>query len=349
MKVPLPDERREPVDFLTLRGVTTNNIKNIDCPIPLGLLTCVTGVSGSGKSSLVMDTLYKHVALHCGLKVEQPGTLKGIDNLDAIERVVSIDQSPIGRTPRSNPATYTKIFDEIRNIFAMTPDAKRRGYTASRFSFNVSGGRCETCKGDGQIRVEMHFLPDIFVNCDVCKGRRFNRETLEVHYKDLNIAEVLDLSVSEARRFFANYQGLERRLAVLEDVGLGYVRLGQPATTLSGGEAQRIKISRELGKRSLPDTLYILDEPTTGLHMHEVGKLVTVLHQLVSKGATVVVIEHNTDVILASDYVIDLGPGGGENGGRILAAGTPEAIMADPASVTGKFLTEERRLRRRRV
>ncbi len=349
MKVPLPDERREPVDFLTLRGVTTNNIKNIDCPIPLGLLTCVTGVSGSGKSSLVMDTLYKHVALHCGLKVEQPGTLKGIDNLDAIERVVSIDQSPIGRTPRSNPATYTKIFDEIRNIFAMTPDAKRRGYTASRFSFNVSGGRCETCKGDGQIRVEMHFLPDIFVNCDVCKGRRFNRETLEVRYKDLNIAEVLDLSVSEARRFFANYQGLERRLAVLEDVGLGYVRLGQPATTLSGGEAQRIKISRELGKRSLPDTLYILDEPTTGLHMHEVGKLVTVLHQLVSKGATVVVIEHNTDVILASDYVIDLGPGGGENGGRILAAGTPEAIMADPASVTGKFLTEERRLRRRRV
>ena len=209
--------------------------------------------------------------------------------------------------------------DEIRNIFAMTPDAKRRGYTASRFSFNVSGGRCETCKGDGQIRVEMHFLPDIFVNCDVCKGRRFNRETLEVRYKDLNIAEVLDLSVSEARRFFANYQGLERRLAVLEDVGLGYVRLGQPATTLSGGEAQRIKISRELGKRSLPDTLYILDEPTTGLHMHEVGKLVTVLHQLVSKGATVVVIEHNTDVILASDYVIDLGPGGGENGGRILA------------------------------
>ncbi|MCH5277945.1 MAG: excinuclease ABC subunit UvrA [Desulfovibrionaceae bacterium] len=348
MKVPLPDERREPTAFLTLRGVTTNNIKNIDCPIPLGLLTCVTGVSGSGKSSLVMDSLYKHAALHCGLKVEQPGTLRGIDNIDAIGRVVSIDQSPIGRTPRSNPATYTKIFDEIRNIFAMTPDARRRGYTASRFSFNVSGGRCESCRGDGQIRVEMHFLPDIFVTCDVCKGRRFNRETLEVRYKDLNISEVLDLTVSEARRFFANYQGLERRLAVLEDVGLGYVRLGQPATTLSGGEAQRIKISRELGKRSLPDTLYILDEPTTGLHMHEVGKLVTVLHQLVSRGATVVVIEHNTDLILASDYVIDLGPGGGDNGGRILSAGTPEAIMADPASVTGKFLTEERRLRHRR-
>jgi excinuclease ABC subunit A len=348
LKVPLPDERREPEKFFTLRGVTTNNLKQIDCPIPLGLLTCVTGVSGSGKSSLVVDTLYKHVALHTGLKVDQPGTLAGFNNLELIERVVAIDQSPIGRTPRSNPATYTKVFDEIRNIFAMTPDAKRRGYKVGRFSFNVAGGRCETCSGDGQIRVEMHFLPDIFVTCDVCKGRRFNRETLEVRYKDLNIAEVLDLSVREARQFFTNYPSLERRLAVLEDVGLDYIRLGQPATTLSGGEAQRIKISRELGKRSLPGTLYILDEPTTGLHMHEVGKLVTVLHHLVSKGATVVVIEHNTDVILASDYVIDLGPGGGENGGNIISAGTPEAIMADPASVTGKFLTEERRLRRRR-
>jgi len=346
LKVPMPEQRREPKDYLTLRGVSTNNLKNIDCAIPLGLLTCVTGVSGSGKSSLVMDTLYKHMAMHTGLKIEQPGSLAAIDNLESIERVVSIDQSPIGRTPRSNPATYTKIFDDIRKIFATTPAAKQRGYTASRFSFNVSGGRCETCRGDGQIRVEMHFLPDIFVNCDVCKGRRFNRETLEVRYKDLNIAEVLDLTVSEARRFFSNYQALERRLAVLEDVGLGYVRLGQPATTLSGGEAQRIKISRELGKRSLPGTLYVLDEPTTGLHMHEVGKLVTVLHHLVDKGATVVVIEHNTDVILASDHVIDLGPGGGENGGTIITAGTPEAIMSDPASITGSFLTEERRLRR---
>lgn len=349
LKVPIPDERREPKEFLTLKGVTTNNIKNIDCTIPLGVLTCVTGVSGSGKSSLVIDTLYKHVAMYCGIKVDQPGSVKKILNIDKIERVVSIDQSPIGRTPRSNPATYTKIFDEIRNIFAMTQDAKRRGYKAGRFSFNVSGGRCETCKGDGQIRVEMHFLPDIFVQCDVCKGQRFNRETLEVRYKDKNIAEVLDMTVSEARQFFENYPSLERRLSMLESVGLGYIRLGQPATTLSGGEAQRIKISRELGKRLLAGTLYILDEPTTGLHMHEVGKLVTVLHQLVERGASVVVIEHNTDVILASDYVLDMGPGGGENGGTVISQGTPEAIMADPHSVTGKFLVEERRMRRKHL
>jgi len=347
LKVPLPDERREPTDFITLKEVSTNNIQNIDCDIPFGLLTCVTGVSGSGKSSLIIDTLYKHVAMHCGIKVDQPGKLKKLLNAEKIERVVSIDQSPIGRTPRSNPATYTKIFDEIRIIFSMTQDSKRRGYKVGRFSFNVAGGRCETCKGDGQIRVEMHFLPDIFVTCDVCKGRRFNRETLEVRYKDMNIAEILDMTVREARKFFEHYPVLERRLAVLEDVGLDYIRLGQPATTLSGGEAQRIKISRELGKRTLPGTLYILDEPTTGLHMHEVGKLVTVLHHLVEKGATVVVIEHNTDVILASDYVIDLGPGGGESGGLIISQGSPEAIMADPNSITGKFLTEERRLRRR--
>ncbi len=349
LKIPLPDERREVKEVITLKGVSTNNIKNIDCDIPLGLLTCVTGVSGSGKSSLVIDTLYKHVAMHCGIKVDQPGKLKKLINAEVIERVVSIDQSPIGRTPRSNPATYTKIFDEIRTIFSLTQDSKRRGYKVGRFSFNVAGGRCETCKGDGQIRVEMHFLPDIFVTCDVCKGKRFNRETLEVRYKDMNIAEILDMTVNEARKFFEHYPVLERRLAVLEDVGLGYIRLGQPATTLSGGEAQRIKISRELGKRSLPGTLYILDEPTTGLHMHEVGKLVTVLHQLVERGASVVVIEHNTDVILASDYVIDLGPGGGESGGNIISQGSPEAIMADPNSITGKFLTEERRLRRKNL
>ncbi len=345
LKVPLPDDRREVTEFLTLKNISTNNLKNIDCEIPLGILTCVTGVSGSGKSSLVIDSLYKQMALNCGIKVDQPGKVEALFNADKIERIVSIDQSPIGRTPRSNPATYTKIFDEIRNIFSMTQDSKRRGYKAGRFSFNVAGGRCETCKGDGQIRVEMHFLPDIFVTCDVCKGRRFNHETLEVRYKDLNIAEVLDMTVSEARKFFENYPALERRLSVLEDVGLDYIRLGQPATTLSGGEAQRIKISRELGKRSLPNTLYILDEPTTGLHTHEVGKLVTVLHQLVEKGATVVVIEHNTDVILASDYVIDLGPGGGENGGQIISKGSPEAIMADPNSITGKFLIEERKTR----
>ena len=346
LKIPVPEQRRRSDKFLTLRGVSTNNLRDIDCPIPLGTLTCVTGVSGSGKSSLVIDTLYRRVARHCGLRTEQPGPMRAIEGQENIERIVSIDQTPIGRTPRSNPATYTKVFDDIRKIFAMTPDAKKRGYTASRFSFNVSGGRCETCKGDGQIRVEMHFLPDIFVTCDLCKGRRFNRETLEVRYKDLNISEVLDLTVHEAREFFSSYPALERRLSVLEDVGLGYIRLGQAATTLSGGEAQRIKISRELGKKSLPKTLYILDEPTTGLHMHEVGKLITVLHHLVERGATVVVIEHNTDVIMAADHVIDLGPGGGENGGNIIASGTPEELMADPASITGQFLAEERQKRR---
>jgi excinuclease ABC subunit A len=321
--------------------VTTNNLQDIDCEIPLGALTCVTGPSGSGKSSLVVDSLYKHIALHQSIKVDSPGQIRGIDGLENIERLVAIDQTPIGRTPRSNPATYTKIFDEIRNIFAMTPDARKRGYKPGRFSFNVRGGRCEACGGDGQIRVEMHFLPDIYVTCDVCGGKRYNHETLEVRYKGMNIADVLGMTVRQAKAFFENYPALERRLAVLEDVGLEYLRLGQPATTLSGGEAQRIKISRELGKRSLPGTLYILDEPTTGLHMHEVGKLIRVLHQLVDRGATVVVIEHNTDVIMAADTVIDLGPGGGEYGGRIVSSGTPEEIMADPASVTGSFLKHE--------
>ncbi|MBO4312348.1 MAG: excinuclease ABC subunit UvrA [Desulfovibrionaceae bacterium] len=340
--IPMPERRRAPKGWLTLKNVRTNNLKGIDCPFPLGVLTCVTGVSGCGKSSLVVDTLYKHLALAQGVRVDHPGILDGIKNIDAVERVVSIDQTPIGRTPRSNPATYTKLFDEIRAIFAMTQDARMRGYKAGRFSFNVRGGRCEACGGDGQLKVEMHFLPDVYVTCDVCKGKRYNLETLEVRYRGLNIAEVLELPVHEARAFFSAYPTLERRLAILEDVGLGYIRLGQPATTLSGGEAQRIKISRELGRRTLPGTLYILDEPTTGLHMHEVGKLIAVLHRLVEGGATVVLIEHNTDVILASDYVIDLGPGGGENGGRIVSAGTPEFIMADPASVTGKFLAEER-------
>ncbi len=341
LSAPMPEARREPAGWLTLRGVSTNNLKNVDCSFPLGTLTCVTGVSGSGKSSLVVDTLYKHVALSQGIRVDQPGVVAGIDGIQAIERIVSIDQTPIGRTPRSNPATYTKVFDEIRQLFAMTPDARKRGYQPGRFSFNVRGGRCEACGGDGQIRVEMHFLPDVHVTCDVCKGRRYNRETLEVRYKGLNIAEVLDLPVHEARLFFASHPALEHRLSILEDVGLDYLRLGQPATTLSGGEAQRIKISRELGRRSLPGTMYVLDEPTTGLHMHEVGKLISVLHHLVDLGATVVVIEHNTDVILASDYVIDLGPGGGENGGHVVAAGTPEGIMANPQSATGIFLTEQ--------
>ena len=336
--VPVPEKRRQGQGELVLRDVTTNNLRGVDCRIPLGVMTCVTGVSGSGKSSLVVDTLYKHLALAQGIKVENPGSIGGIGGAEAIERIVAIDQSPIGRTPRSNPATYTKVFDEIRGIFAQTPDAKKRGYQPGRFSFNVRGGRCEACGGDGQIRVEMHFLPDVFVQCDVCGGKRYNHETLEVRYKGLNIAEVLDMTVQRARAFFENYPALERRLAVLQEVGLEYLRLGQPATTLSGGEAQRIKISRELGKRSLPGTLYILDEPTTGLHMHEVGKLITVLHQLVERGATVVVIEHNTDVILCSDHVLDLGPGGGENGGLIVASGTPEELIRDPNSVTGAFL-----------
>ena len=351
--IPLPDARREPQGEIVLHNVTTNNLRGIDCRIPLGVLTCVTGVSGSGKSSLVVDTLYKHLALNLGLRVDQPGAIGGLSyegDGAPVERIVAIDQTPIGRTPRSNPATYTKIFDEIRNIFSMTQDARKRGYKPGRFSFNVRGGRCEACGGDGQIRVEMHFLPDVYVTCDVCKGKRYNHETLEVRYKGLNIAEVLDLTVRQARQLFENYPGLERRLAVLEEVGLEYLRLGQPATTLSGGEAQRIKISRELGKRSLPGTMYILDEPTTGLHMHEVGKLIKVLHALVDKGASVVVIEHNTDMILASDHVLDMGPGGGENGGLIVSAGTPEAIVADPESVTGRFLMQERtdRLKRRK-
>ncbi|SMF36624.1 excinuclease ABC subunit UvrA [Desulfovibrio gilichinskyi] len=333
-----PDERRVPTDWIKLRGVTTNNLKNLDVDIPLGILCCFTGVSGSGKSSLVVDSMYKHLALASGIKVDQPGQIRGIDGADKIEKVISIDQSPIGRTPRSNPATYTKIFDEIRNIFAATKESKKRGYKAGRFSFNVRGGRCEACSGDGQIRVEMHFLPDVYVTCDVCKGKRYNNQTLEVDYKGRNIAEVLDMTVRQAKAFFENHPTLKRRLEVLEQVGLEYLQLGQPGTTLSGGEAQRIKISRELGKRSLPGTLYILDEPTTGLHMHEVGKLIKVLQQLVEKGATVIVIEHNTDVIRAADYVFDLGPGGGESGGRIVAKGTPEEIIANPESVTGQFI-----------
>ena len=352
MFITAPKERRPGKGELVLENVTTNNLKGVDCHIPLGVLTCVTGVSGSGKSSLVVDSLYKHLALVQGIKVESPGVIGGLHGAEQIERIIAIDQTPIGRTPRSNPATYTKVFDEIRTIFSQTPDAKKRGYSPGRFSFNVRGGRCEACSGDGQIRVEMHFLPDIFVQCDVCKGKRYNHETLDVRYKGLNIADVLNLTIHQARDFFGNYPVLERRLAMLEEVGLDYLRLGQPATTLSGGEAQRIKISRELGKRSLPGTLYILDEPTTGLHMHEVGKLIRVLHQLADRGATVVVIEHNTDMILCSDYVLDLGPGGGANGGHIISAGTPEEIMADPASVTGSFLVglnkHDRKLRKKK-
>ena len=338
MRIEQTGERAEPTGYLKLRGVTTNNLKNLDVDLPLGQLVCVTGVSGSGKSSLVMDSLYKHIALSQGTRVDNPGRIAGIEGIEQIEKIISIDQTPIGRTPRSNPATYTKIFDEIRKIFTETKDAKMRGYKPGRFSFNVKGGRCENCQGDGQIRVEMHFLPDVYVTCNVCKGRRYNAQTLEVEYKGKNIADVLGMTVRQAKAFFEHHPTLLRRLTVLEEVGLEYLRLGQPATTLSGGEAQRIKISRELGKRSLPGALYILDEPTTGLHMHEVGKLIRVLRKLVDKGATVLVIEHNIDVIRAADHILDLGPGGGENGGRIVSMGTPDEIKADPESVTGRFL-----------
>ncbi len=341
--IPRPSQRRHPRGHLILRQVTTNNLKGIDCAFPLGCLVCVTGVSGSGKSSLVVDSLMKHLALRQGLKVDNPGHIGGIEGAEAVERLVAIDQTPIGRTPRSNPATYTKIFDEIRLLFAGTKEAKKRGYRPGRFSFNVSGGRCEACQGDGQIRVEMHFLPDVFVTCEVCGGKRYNRETLDVLYRDKSIAEVLEMSVAEAKAFFAGHSALERKLGILEEVGLEYLRLGQPATTLSGGEAQRIKLSRELGKRSLPGTLYILDEPTTGLHIHEVGKLITVLHTLVERGASVIVIEHNLDVVAAADTVIDLGPGGGEKGGQIIAQGTPEELATNPASITGRFLRLEAR------
>ncbi|MBU1247838.1 MAG: excinuclease ABC subunit UvrA, partial [Proteobacteria bacterium] len=338
MVIEVPKKRRKGKGAIVLRGVTTNNLKNLTVKLPLGQMVCFTGVSGSGKSSLVVDSLYKHIALSRGTRVDNPGKIGGIEGLEAIEKVVAIDQAPIGRTPRSNPATYTKIFDDIRKIFASTIESKKRGYEPGRFSFNVKGGRCENCRGDGQIRVEMHFLPDVYVTCEVCKGKRYSTQTLEVEYKGKNIADVLDMTVRQATAFFEHHPTLARRLEVLSEVGLEYLRLGQPATTLSGGEAQRIKISRELGKRSLPGTLYILDEPTTGLHMHEVGKLIRVLHKLVDKGATVVVIEHNADVVMASDWVFDLGPGGGEHGGEIIAQGTPEDIMADSNSVTGKFL-----------
>jgi len=343
LTIPVPTVRREPAGFLDLHRVGTNNLRDIDVRIPLGVFVCVTGVSGSGKSSLIVDTVYKHLALSKGMKVDNPGQVEGIQGLDEVEKIVSIDQSPIGRTPRSNPATYTKIFDEIRKIFASTPESRKRGFKPGRFSFNVRGGRCEACQGDGQLRVEMHFLPDVFVTCDVCKGKRYNRETLDVTYKGLNISQVLDLSVRQAKEFFANHPVLERRLEVLEQVGLEYIRLGQPATTLSGGEAQRLKISRELGKKRLPRAMYILDEPTTGLHMHEVGKLIQVLKELVVKGASVIVIEHNLDVIKAADHVFDLGPGGGEFGGLIVSQGSPEQIVRDENSVTGKFLAGQKK------
>jgi excinuclease ABC subunit A len=323
---------------LTIVGARQNNLRDLDVDFPLGVLTVVTGVSGSGKSTLVNDILYKALARHFYRASEKPGEHRAITGLEQLDKVIAIDQSPIGRTPRSNPATYTNVFNPIRNLMAMTPEARMRGYQPGRFSFNVPGGRCEACKGDGQIKIEMHFLPDIYVTCEVCGGKRYDRETLAVRYKGLNIAEILDLPVEQAHELFRNIPAIERILATLCEVGLGYIRLGQPATTLSGGEAQRVKLSRELCKRSTGRTLYLLDEPTTGLHFDDVGKLLKLLHRLVELGNTVVVIEHNLDVIKTADWVIDLGPEGGGAGGQLLAVGTPEQVAASPDSYTGQYL-----------
>ncbi|MCL6438605.1 MAG: excinuclease ABC subunit UvrA [Rubrobacteraceae bacterium] len=335
-----PGERRKPKGYVTLLGAREFNLKGIDVDFPLGVLTCVTGVSGSGKSTLVNEILYKALANQVNRGKHRPGRHAGLKGVEKIDKVVDIDQSPIGRTPRSNPATYTKVFDHIRQLFAATPEAKIRGYKPGRFSFNVKGGRCEACRGDGQIRIEMHFLPDVYVPCEVCKGRRYNAETLRVTYKGRSIADVLEMTVDEACGFFDAVPAISRRLQTLRDVGLGYIRLGQPATTLSGGEAQRVKLASELGKKATGKTLYILDEPTTGLHFADVERLLDILHRLVDAGNTVIVIEHNLDVIRCADYLIDLGPEGGDEGGEVVAVGTPEEVARVEGSHTGRFLRE---------
>ncbi len=340
LHISVPEKRRKPdkEKKLLIKGAKEHNLKNIDVEIPLGLFVAITGVSGSGKSTLIYDILLNAANEHFGHKVDYVGKHDKIEGWEHIDKVINVDQSPIGRTPRSNPATYTKVFDLIRNLFASTPEAKLRGYTAGRFSFNVKGGRCEACKGDGVVKIEMHFLPDVYVTCDVCNGKRYNKETLSIEYKGKNIADVLDMTVAEALEFFKNIPSIRNKLKVLYDVGLDYIKLGQPATTLSGGEAQRIKLSRELSKRDTGKTLYLLDEPTTGLHSHDVGKLINVLNKLVEKGNTVVVIEHNLDVIKNADWIIDLGPEGGDKGGTVVAQGSPEDIIKNPNSWTGKFL-----------
>ena len=338
-KIPVPAERRPGNGgFLTIRGARENNLKNIDVRIPLGTFTCVSGVSGSGKSSLVNQVLHKTLAMELNGAKQKPGACDGIDGMELLDKVIDIDQSPIGRTPRSNPATYTGVFTDIRELFAQTADAKMRGYGSGRFSFNVKGGRCEACEGDGIIKIEMHFLPDIFVPCEVCKGRRYNRETLEVKYKGKSIYDVLEMTVEEAMGFVDNLPRIQRKIATLFEVGLGYIKLGQPATTLSGGEAQRVKLATELSRRSTGKTIYILDEPTTGLHSYDVQKLIEVLEKLVDAGNTVVVIEHNLDVLKTADWIIDLGPEGGDRGGTIVAAGTPETLAQIPESYTGQYL-----------
>ena len=338
LKIPVPLERRKPTGFLTVKGAAENNLKNIDVKIPLGIMTCITGVSGSGKSSLINEILYKRLARDLNRARVIPGKHKDILGTDQLDKVINIDQSPIGRTPRSNPATYTGVFDQIRDLFAATADAKAKGYKKGRFSFNVKGGRCEACSGDGIIKIEMHFLQDVYVPCEVCKGKRYNRETLEVKYKDKNIYDVLNMTVEEALTFFENVPSIKRKIQTLYDVGLSYIRLGQPSTELSGGEAQRIKLATELSKRSTGKTIYILDEPTTGLHFADVHKLVEILKRLSEGGNTVVVIEHNLDVIKTADYIIDIGPEGGDKGGTVVAQGTPEEVAQSPVSYTGKYV-----------
>ena len=338
LQIPVPKTRRKPQGWLTVKGAEENNLKKIDVKFPAGIMTCVTGVSGSGKSSLVNEILYKHLARDLNRARCIPGKHKEILGIDQLDKVIDIDQSPIGRTPRSNPATYTGVFDQIRDLFAGTPDAKAKGYKKGRFSFNVKGGRCEACGGDGIIKIEMHFLPDVYVPCDVCGGKRYNRETLEVKYKGKSIFDVLDMTVEEAVPFFENLPSIRRKIETLYDVGLSYVKLGQPSTTLSGGEAQRIKLATELSKRSTGKTIYILDEPTTGLHFADVHKLVDILHKLAEGGNTVVVIEHNLDVIKTADYIIDMGPEGGEGGGTVVAAGTPEEVAKNEKSYTGLYI-----------
>jgi excinuclease ABC subunit A len=339
LSIPIPKKRRsDGGKFLVIKGARANNLKNIDVPVPIGLFTCVTGVSGSGKSTLIIDTLYRALAQRLYRSKEKAGPLEGIDGLEYVDKVINIDQMPIGRTPRSNPATYTGVFTFIRSLFAQLPESRMRGYKPGRFSFNVPGGRCESCKGDGIIKIEMHFLPDVYVTCEVCQGKRYNRETLEIQYKGETIADVLDMTVDQAYEFFENIPPIRRKLQTLVDVGLGYIKLGQSATTLSGGEAQRIKLTRELSKKSTGRTVYFLDEPTTGLHFADIQRLLDVLNRLADSGNTVIVIEHNMEVIKSADYIIDLGPEGGEQGGEVVGRGAPEEIIDIPSSYTGQFL-----------
>ena len=340
-KIHIPNIRRQGNgQHIEIIGAKENNLKDISVKFPLGCLVCVTGVSGSGKSTLTLDILYKSLARHFWQSIDKPGEFKTIQGIQWVDKVIDIDQSPIGRTPRSNPATYTGVFTLIRELFSQVPESRARGYKPGRFSFNVKGGRCEACQGDGVIKVEMHFLPDVFVTCEVCQGKRFNRETLEILYKGKNIAEVLNMTAEEGKDFFINIPSIKTKLQTITDVGLDYIRLGQQATTLSGGEAQRIKLSKELSKRSTGRTLYILDEPTTGLHFADIEHLLIVLNRLVDSGNTVIVIEHNMDVIKTADHIIDLGPEGGDGGGKILAQGTPEQIAKVKASYTGKYLKD---------